>query len=109
VSVYLTELDVNDCALRDMAERDELVASYLRSFVTAALEVPAVTMISNWDLSDKYSWLRSDDSPNATYPSLPHWASCVARPPCPRPAPYDEAMRPKPARRGLAEALATAR
>jgi endo-1,4-beta-xylanase len=109
VAVYLTELDVNDCSLRDIGERDRQVAAYTRSFVTAALEVPAVTMVSDWDLSDKYSWLRSDGSPGATYPSLGHWANCVLRPPCPRPALYDEAMRPKAARRGLAEALASAR
>ena len=109
VAIYLTELDVNDCSLRDMAERDRQVALYTRSFVEAALEVPAVTMLSNWDLSDKYSWLRSDDSPNATYPSLSRWANCVSRPPCPRPTIYDEAMNPKAARRGLAEALSARR
>ena len=105
VAIYLTELDVNDCSLRDMAERDNEVAEYTRSLVAAALEVPAVTMVSDWDLSDKYSWLRGDE----VYPALPRWASCVTRPPCPRPVLYDEAMRPKAARRGLAEALATAR
>jgi endo-1,4-beta-xylanase len=109
LAIYLTELDVLDCSLRDMAERDRLVAAYMRSFVSAAIEVAEVSMVSNWDLSDKYSWLRSDDSPTATYPSLPRWANCVTRPPCPRPAPYDQEMRPKAARRALAEALASAR
>jgi endo-1,4-beta-xylanase len=48
VEIYLTELDVNDCGLRGIAERDAQVESYMRSLVSAALEVPAVTMISNW-------------------------------------------------------------
>ncbi|MFI4994698.1 MAG: endo-1,4-beta-xylanase [Hyphomicrobiales bacterium] len=108
VEVYLTELDVNDCSLRETAERDGQVADYMRSFVSAALEVQAVTMVSNWDLSDKYSWLRENASPNSGYPALGRWANCVFHPPCPRPAIYDQAMRPKAARRGLAQALAGA-
>jgi endo-1,4-beta-xylanase len=109
VEIYLTELDVNDCSMRETAQRDRLVADYMRSFVAAALQVPAVTMVSNWDLSDKYSWLRENGSPSAVYPSLGRWANCVSEPPCPRPTIYDQAMRPKAARRGLAEALAGAR
>ncbi len=109
VAIYLTELDVNDCSLSDMEERDRQVASYIRSFVSAALQVPAVTMVSNWDLSDKYAWLRENSSPSGVYPSLSRWANCVVEPPCPRPALYDEAMRPKASRRALAEALAGAR
>ena len=105
VEIYLTELDVNDCSLRDLAQRDALVADYTRSFLGAALQVPAVTMISNWDLSDKYSWLREDTSPSSGYPSLSRWANCVYSPPCPRPAIYDQSMRPKAARRALAAAL----
>jgi endo-1,4-beta-xylanase len=108
VEVYLTELDVNDCSVREMAQRDAQVAEYTRSFVSAALQVPAVTMVSNWDLSDKYSWLRENTSPSGGYPALGRWANCVLRPACPRPAIYDQAMRPKAARRGLAEALAGA-
>ncbi len=30
----------------------------MRSLVSAALDVPAVTMLSNWNFSDKGSWLR---------------------------------------------------
>src|SRR5262249_25679873 len=97
LAIYLTELDVNDCSLRDVAARDTQVAAYTRSFVSAALEVPAVTMVSNWDLSDKYSWLRSNDRPSSTYPSLARWADCSLPPPCPRPAIYDEALQPKAA------------
>ena len=105
VAIYLTELDVNDCSVRDAAERDAMVERYTRSFVAAALEVPAVTMVTNWDFSDKYSWLREDGTPSAVYPSLAKWADCVARPPCPRPDIYDQSMRPKIVRDGLAQAL----
>jgi endo-1,4-beta-xylanase len=101
VEIYITELDVNDCSLRDAAQRDAQVANYMHSLVNATLEVPAVTMVTNWDLSDKYSWLRSD----AVYPSLSSWADCGARPPCPRPDLYDQTMRPKIARDSLATAL----
>jgi endo-1,4-beta-xylanase len=108
VEIYLTELDVNDCSLRDMAQRDLLVAGYMRSFMSAALQVPAVTMVSNWDLSDKYSWLRETTSPSGVDLSLARWGNCVAVPACPRPTLYDQAMRPKAARRALADALAGA-
>ncbi len=105
VEIYLTELDVNDCSLRDAGERDQLVARYMGSLVAASLEVAAVTMVTNWDLSDKYSWLRGDGSPTAVFPSLSNWANCVAHPSCPRPDLYDQALHPKAARDALAEAL----
>ncbi len=106
VEIYLTELDVNDCALRNVAERDGRVADYVRSFVSAALQVPAVTMISNWNLSDKSSWLRETKAGRL---QIEAWAKCVPDPACPRPALYDDAMRPKQARATLAEALGGSR
>ncbi|WP_152428495.1 endo-1,4-beta-xylanase [Methyloferula stellata] len=105
VEIYITELDVNDCSLNSVAERDAQVAAYMDSFVTAALQVPAVTMVTNWDLSDKYSWLRGDASPSDVFPSLGGWANCVSHPSCPRPDPYDQNMHPKAARDALARAL----
>jgi endo-1,4-beta-xylanase len=103
VEIYLTELDVNDCGLRDVAERDAQVETYMRSLLSAALQVPAVTMISNWNFSDKSSWLRETGSAGRL--NIESWAKCVPAPACPRPALYDESMNPKPARQGLAEAL----
>jgi endo-1,4-beta-xylanase len=105
VEIYITELDVNDCSFQDASRRDELVANYMGSMVEAVLEVAAVTMITNWDFSDKYSWLRGDGSSTAVFPSLGKWASCVAHPSCPRPDLYDQALHPKPARDALADAL----
>jgi endo-1,4-beta-xylanase len=107
VEIYLTELDVNDCGLRGVAERDARVALYMRSLVSAAVEVPAVTMISNWNFSDKSSWLR--ESGAAGRLKIESWATCAASPECPRPALYDESMEPKRARQGLAEALGGSR
>lgn len=101
LDVHLTEIDVNDCSARDARERDALVADTMGSFVAAALRSPAVVSVTNWDLSDKYSWLRE----GAVHAALPRWAGCVSRPPCPRPTPFDQAMRPKRARDALAEAL----
>jgi endo-1,4-beta-xylanase len=103
VEVYLTELDVNDCSLRDVAQRDAEVETYMRSLVSAALDVPAVTMVSNWNFSDKGSWLREKNAAGRL--NIESWAKCVAAPECPRPALYDETMNPKRARQGLAEAL----
>jgi endo-1,4-beta-xylanase len=107
VEIYLTELDVNDCGLRGVAERDAEVAMYMRSFLAAALDVPAVTMISNWNFSDKSSWLRETNLAGRL--NIESWAKCVPSPECPRPALYDEGMNPKRARQGLAEALGSGR
>jgi endo-1,4-beta-xylanase len=103
VEIYLTELDVNDCGLRDAKQRDVQAGTYMRSLVLAALEVPSVTMISNWNFSDKSSWLRETNAAGRL--NIESWAQCLASPECPRPALYDESMNPKRARQGLAEAL----
>jgi endo-1,4-beta-xylanase len=105
VAVYITELDVNDCSLQDIAQRDRLVAHYTQSFVAAALEVPSVTMVTNWDFADSASWYRADSSPSATFSTLGHWAKCLAHPACPRPTIYDQNLAPKAARDALAKAL----
>lgn len=101
VEIFVTELDVNDCATDGYAARDARVGAYMRSFVEAALQVPAVTMVTDWDFSDRYSWLRS----TGVYPEFTRWAQCVPDPACPRPTIYDENMHPKPGRRDLFEGL----
>jgi endo-1,4-beta-xylanase len=63
-------------------------------------------MVTNWDFSDNYSWLRADGSPDATYRTLDRWANCAAKPACPRPTLYDQNLMPKAARTALARALA---
>ena len=79
----------------------------MRSFVTAALDVPTVMMMTNWNFSDKGSWLREKNAAGRL--NIESWAQCVASPECPRPALYDDGMNPKPARQGLAEALGGSR
>lgn len=109
VDIYITELDVNDCSLRERVARDRRVADYMGGFVAAALEVPAVRMVTNWDFSDRYTWLRDESGPTATYPTLGRSAGCLAQPACPRPNIYDQALRPKKARDALRAALADGR
>lgn len=108
VAIYITELDVNDCSLTDATQRDRLVAEYTGSFVSAALEVPAVTMVSSWDFADSVSWYRDQSSPNSTYPTLGRWPKCLARPACPRPTIYDQDLAPKASRDALALAFSAA-
>jgi len=103
VKIYITELDVNDClASDDLEQRDRLVADYTYSFTAAALEVPAVTMVTNWDFADSASWYRGGE----TYRALARWPRCRTRPACPRPTIYDQDLAPKPARDALARAFA---
>lgn len=109
VEIYITELDVNDCSLRERDARDKRVADYMGGFVTAALEIPAVRMVTNWDFSDRYTWLRDESAPTATYPTLGRSGGCVAQPACPRPNIYDQELRPKQARDALRAALAGGR
>ena len=102
LDVYVTELDVNDCVVADLKKRDQLVTDYTYSFAAAALEVPAVTMITNWDFSDGASWYRDVNTVRA----LGRWAGCQPHPACPRPTMYNEKLAPKAARDALARALA---
>ena len=108
VKIYITELDVLDCLVTDTAERDRLVADYIYSFVSTALDSPATTMVTSWDFSDNYSWLRANGSADATYRTLDRWANCKPQPACPRPTLYDQNLAPKAARDALARALAGA-
>ncbi|MCW2317519.1 endo-1,4-beta-xylanase [Rhodoblastus acidophilus] len=103
VKIYITELDVLDCAASGVAARDQLVADYFRSFVAAALEQPATVMVTNWDFSDNYSWLREDLA------NLAEWTQCGRKLACPRPTPYDQALAPKLARDALGRSLAVRR
>ncbi|WP_442755702.1 endo-1,4-beta-xylanase [Methylocystis sp. JAN1] len=109
LKVYITELDVNDCMIEDIAERDKLVADYTYGFVSTALSCNAVKMVTNWDFSDNYSWYRGDSSSEATFPTLGRWANCGPRWACPRPTIYDQNLLPKASRDALARAFARER
>ena len=92
LQVEITELDVSDRLLpADTAQRDRRVADTYDAFLKAVLQEPALRRITSWGLSDRGSWL------NTSFPrpdGLPQ-----------RPLPYDEALRPKPARSSIAERL----
>jgi len=105
LQIYITELDVNDCMIEDMTERDKLVADYVHGFVATCVSCTAVKMITSWDFSDNYSWYRADEGPSSTFRTLGRWANCGPRWACPRPTPYDENLAPKSARDALARAL----
>lgn len=96
LDIYLTELDVDDSSFpEDIAARDREVAGRYGAFLNAALKVPAVKLVVNWQLSDGFSWYRDP----AVMASLK-----MTRPP--RPLPFDETLRRKPAWSAVAEAFA---
>ncbi len=97
VSIYLTELDVNDGALAgDQAERDRQVGERFAAVITAALKEPKVEAILTWELADGASWLTYE-------PKL--WGPNAQKP---RPLPFDAALQPKAAYHAIAKALALA-
>jgi len=58
LEIYITELDVADRELADdIAERDEAIARVYETYLTAALQEPAVKAVLTWGLTDKYTWL----------------------------------------------------
>jgi endo-1,4-beta-xylanase len=60
LKILITELDVVDGGLPDdIDERDKAVASVYESYLTAALQEPAVVAVLTWGLTDRYTWLAS--------------------------------------------------
>ncbi|BCP51882.1 beta-xylanase [Kaistia sp. 32K] len=87
VEIWITELDVDDSSFADdIPERDAAVAARYRDFLGAVLAVPAVTTVITWQLADSASWY--DHAARELDPD-------AAR--LPRPLPFDEQFRPKPA------------
>ncbi len=91
LDVVITELDVTDKRLPgDIAVRDRRVAGSYRMLLDVVLSYPAVKGVLTWGLSDRYTGLNRWPRPDG----LPV-----------RGLPYDEEMRPKPARLAIAEAF----
>ena len=91
LEIMITELDVSDKWLpTDVALRDLRVAQMYRRFLDVTLAFPAVKGVLSWGLTDRFTghnrWPRDDG-----------WAV--------RALPYDHCMRPKLARREIAEAF----
>ena len=58
LKIYITELDVADNELpQDIEIRDRLVAEAYYNYLSVVLDEPAVTMVVNWGLNDRHSWL----------------------------------------------------
>ena len=95
LNIFITELDVLDDGLKaNIAQRDAGVAQVYSSFLTAALQEPAVKIVLTFGLSDRYTWLQED------FPRR----DGAAR----RPLPFDENLQPKPAYTAILNAFANA-
>jgi endo-1,4-beta-xylanase len=98
--IVVTELDVTDAALPgDIVARDAAVADEYRRYLDATLDERAVEAVLSWGLSDRWTWLRG---PSA----LPSHRRKDGMQP--RPLPFDDALRRKPAWTAIARAFAAA-
>ncbi len=97
--ILITELDILDRERRRApAERDTEVADYYARFLATALDETAVVSVVTWGLSDRYTWLSPELTPELNLP---------AGPPA-RPLPFDAEFRPKPAYSAVMAAFAAA-
>jgi endo-1,4-beta-xylanase len=95
LSIFITEMDVQDDGLpADVPTRDAAVAKVYSRYLSTALREPAVKVVLNFGLSDRYTWLQED------YPR----EDGAAR----RPLPFDEDLRPKPAYAAILRAFRNA-
>jgi endo-1,4-beta-xylanase len=96
VKIFLTELDVTDTGSpTDPAERDRIIADVYRTYLSVALENPAVVMVVNWGLFDPEAW---QNSPNTTNPNFRRADGSPMRG-----LPFDSDMRPKLAAQAIAK------
>jgi endo-1,4-beta-xylanase len=95
LSIFITEMDVQDDGLKaDIPSRDAGVADVYSRFLSVALQEPAVKVVLNFGLSDRYTWLQED------YPRK----DGAAR----RPLPFDDNLQPKPAYTAILQAFQNA-
>lgn len=81
----VTELDVSDASRCGAPDRE--VAAIYADYLAAVVEIPNLTAIYTWGLSDRHSWISAKAGAGE------------------RPLPYDVAMRPKPAWEAISGAL----
>ena len=88
LEIYLTELDVNedDIATGDPAQRDAIVARTYSDYLRVALANPAVKLVLTWDLSDRFTWLNYGPTHRRKQPDRAQ-----------RSLPFDRDYRPKEA------------
>jgi endo-1,4-beta-xylanase len=95
LEIYLTEFDVNDQSFPDdPAARKAAVAETGAKFLDAAMRTPAVKMVVNWQLSDRFSWYRELSR-----------RSAPASRRTPSPLPFDEYFRPNPLRAAMIDSF----
>lgn len=95
LKILITELDVHDRNLpRDSGVRDREVASMYEDYLSAVLDEPAVIAVITWGLSDRYTWLASNQPRSDKAPV--------------RPLPFDGQLKPKLAYQAIARAIAQA-
>ncbi len=73
LDVYLTEMDVNedDLAFDDVAQRDQAVAKTYQQFLDVALANPAVKLMLTWGVSDRRTWLNDGPTHHRKQPKRP--------------------------------------
>lgn len=127
LEVYITELDVLDyitsCngAKGGSGDSDYITNLYYRTFLATALKYSCVKSVTLWDLSDRYTFYRSQDvsqwygydriprpKPANTWPNCPVMPASPSAIACPRPDVFDDQYLAKPARKALADAFASA-
>src|SRR3954462_1958359 len=95
LKVFITEMDVKDDGLKaDTPSREAGVADVYSRYLAVALAEPAVKVVINFGLSDRYTWLQED------YPRR----DGAAR----RPLPFDDQLQPKPAYNAILQSFANA-
>jgi endo-1,4-beta-xylanase len=72
LQVFITEMDVNDRTLAaDNPSRDTSVASAYKDYLDLVLGDPAVRAVLTWGITDRYTWLNSEDSRKDGQPERP--------------------------------------
>src|SRR4051794_12985908 len=95
LSIFITEMDVQDDGLKaDIPSRDAGVADVYSRYLAMALQEPALKVLLNFGLSDRYTWLQED------FPRK----DGAAR----RPLPFDDNLQTKPAYTAILHAFQNA-
>jgi endo-1,4-beta-xylanase len=94
LSIFITEMDVLDDGYKTVSAIDTAVADTYSRFLSVALAEPAVKIVINFGLSDRYTWLQED------YPRR----DGIAR----RPLPFDANLVQKPAYTAIRNAFLNA-